>query len=100
MKIQSNGDTLRISDVKEINADNASRFREQASAALSNGERNIEVDFSETRFLDSSGLGALVALHKAACNREGALRLVNPTPPVRQILELTRLHHVFEIVRR
>jgi hypothetical protein len=28
------------------------------------------------------------------------LRLLNPTPPVQQMFELTRMHHLFEIVRR
>lgn len=100
MKLQSNGDTVRISDVNELTAHNANTFRDNARAAMSHGERYIEVDFSDTIFVDSCGLGALVALHKSACNRQGALRLVNPAPPVKQILELTRLHHVFEIVRR
>ena len=30
----------------------------------------------------------------------GTVRLINPAPNVRQILELTRLHRVFEIVTR
>jgi anti-sigma B factor antagonist len=51
-------------------------------------------------FLDSCGLGALISLHKTACTRNGAVRLLNPTPPVQQILELTRLHRVFEIVKK
>jgi len=40
-----------------------------------------------------------VALQKTAAERQGRIRLLNPTPRVQQILELTRLHRVFEIVR-
>jgi len=49
--------------------------------------------------VDSCGLGALVALHKTAAARGGVLRLINPTPPVQQILELTRMHRIFEIIK-
>ncbi len=60
---------------------------------------NIEIDLSQTSFVDSCGLGTLIALHKTACSRRGMVRLLNPTPPVQQILELTRMHRIFEIVK-
>jgi anti-anti-sigma regulatory factor len=41
----------------------------------------------------------LITLHKKVCARGGGLRVVNPSPGARQILELTRLHRVFEIVQ-
>jgi anti-sigma B factor antagonist len=61
----------------------------------------IEIDLSQTRFVDSSGLGALFALYKAANNGQAGvtLRLVNPRPPIQQLFELTQLHKLFEIVR-
>jgi len=49
-------------------------------------------------FLDSSGLGTLISLHKTLRARNGTVRLLKPAPNVQQILELTRLHRVFEIV--
>lgn len=91
------GDTLRISEVKEIGSANAHAFRDWVRSNLANGHRNIELDLSQATFVDSCGLGALIALHKTACARHGALRLVNPRPAVRQILELTRMHRIFEI---
>jgi anti-sigma B factor antagonist len=99
MKLQIDGETLRISDIKELGAGNANAFRDRARAAMADGQRNIEIDLSQTALMDSCGLGALVALHKTTCNKKGALRLLNPTPSVQQILELTRLHRVFEVVK-
>jgi anti-sigma B factor antagonist len=100
MKLNDNGETLLISGVTELSATNANAIRDLARAALSAGHRNIEIDLSQTAQVDSCGLGTLVALHKTACGRNGSLRLVNPTPPVQQILELTRMHRLFEIVRK
>ncbi len=99
MKLEINGDTLRVSAVKQLGAANANAFRDWVREALTESYRSIEIDLAETMFLDSCGLGALVALHKTACSRQGKLRLVNPQPPVQQILDLTRLSRIFEVVK-
>ncbi|HEX4341954.1 MAG TPA: STAS domain-containing protein [Verrucomicrobiae bacterium] len=99
MMIKTHGDTLQISGVKELGAANSNTFRDEARAAMSGTQKNIEIDLSETSFVDSCGLGTLIALHKTACSRKGMVRLVNPTPSVQQILELTRMHRIFEIVK-
>lgn len=100
MKMDTLGDTLRISSVIQLAEANAGPFRDWVHQALKDGHKNIEVDLSQTTFVDSSGLGALVSLHKAAARRAGALRLINPRPPVQQILELTRLDGILQIVKR
>ncbi len=99
IKVEVQGDTISIGGLRELSAANASSFRDQIRSAMSGSLRNIEIDLSEASFLDSCGLGALISLHKTACSRQGSVRLVNPASPVQQILELTRMHRIFEIVR-
>jgi len=99
MKIDVEGDTLRISGIKELSAANSGAFRDWVRGNIQDGQKNIEVDLSQAGFIDSSGLGALVSLHRVACGRKGILRLVKPLPPVQQILELTRMHSIFEIIK-
>ena len=98
MKTQVQTTTLVLSDISELNASNSAGFREGARAAIEDGTETIDVDLSRTRFIDSSGLGALISLHKTMCARGGSVRILHPTPMVLQILELTRLHRVFEVV--
>ncbi len=103
MKIEHDGNNLRVSDIAELNAVNASAFRDEMRAAMPATPDTIEIDLSQTRFVDSSGLGALFALYKAANNNghDGVtLRLVNPRPSIQQLFELTQLHQLFEISRR
>ena len=100
MKTRIEGETLCISELLELGAANSALFRDETRAALTDEQRNIEVDLSRTAFLDSCGLGALISLHKTACSRNGLVRLLNPTPPVQQLLDLTRMHRIFEIVKR
>ena len=98
MKVQAEGETLNVSGIKELGAANSQVFRDQVRGAMGDLHKNIQIDLSETIFVDSCGLGALISLHKTTCNRKGIVRLLNPTPPVQQILELTRMHRIFEIV--
>jgi anti-sigma B factor antagonist len=100
MKLQLSTETVSVSDIRELDVNNSNDFRDQVRASMSASQRFIEIDLSETTFLDSCGLGALIALHKTTCSRNGLVRLLNPTPPVQQILELTRMHRIFEVVRR
>jgi anti-sigma B factor antagonist len=98
MKLNIRGQTLCISDIKELGTANWSDFRDQARIAMTGAQKDIDVDLSQTLFIDSCGLGALISLYKTACGRNGTVRLLHPTPPVQQILELTRMHRIFEIV--
>ena len=76
MKVQIHGETLGITGLKELGAANANFFRDQVRAALTDAQKYIEIDLSQTMFVDSCGLGALISLHKTACNRSGLVRLL------------------------
>jgi anti-sigma B factor antagonist len=101
MKLLDKGEVLTVTGVEELAAYNSDAFRDELRAALLNGFRIIEIDLSQTSFIDSCGLGALVAIYKSAASRNGAVavRLLDPQPAVQQLFELTKLHRVFEIVR-
>lgn len=98
MNIEQTPDALTIRDLEQLNAVNSGAFRDQTRAALTT-QTVLNVDLSKTRLVDSSGLGALISLHKTMASRKGQVRILSPTPTVEQILELTRLHLVFEIVK-
>ena len=100
MKIFSAGTTLCIADVNELSATTAPALRDNFRAALKPETSAVEIDLSDTKFLDSSGLGALISIQKTMATRQGSICVVNPTSTVVQVLELTRLHRVIEVVRR
>lgn len=101
MKIETLGDRLFISEIPELTAVNSAQFRDAVNAALPGSPPLIEIDLAQTRFVDSSGLGALFAIYRATAQRNGIiLRLLNPRPEVEQLLELTQMRQLFEIVQR
>jgi exopolysaccharide biosynthesis polyprenyl glycosylphosphotransferase len=59
--------------------------------------KQMIIDFHQTTFMDSSGLGALVSNFKYAKSKEIALKLRNVTPQVMAVLKLTGLDQVFSL---
>jgi len=100
MNLSSESETLRITGVKELSGASATTVRDEITKNLVPAHQHLEVDLSETTFVDSSGLGALISLHKTLRARGGQLRLINPSATCQQLLELTRLHRIIEIVKR
>ena len=101
MKIENQGSCLSISDIPELTSVNSEKFRDKVRSALGESPSVIEINLSQTRFMDSSGLGALFALYRTtAPGNNVVLRLLNPIPEIQQLLELTQMEQLYEIVRR
>lgn len=60
----------------------------------------LVLDFSQTTFIDSSGIGALVSNYKFACAEGIELILLNPNPQVLSVLAMTGLDSVFTVETR
>jgi anti-anti-sigma factor len=88
---------LSVRSPAQLTAANRDSFGQQVGAAL-NGHQSIELDLAHTTFMDCAGLGALIALNKLVRGRQGALRVVNPTPPVRQLFALVEAGRLFEVI--
>lgn len=74
----------------------APNLRRLVSETIEDGARRIVVDLADTEFIDSSGLGALVAGLKAARSAGGDLRIARATRQVQTALELTNLNRVLK----
>ncbi len=85
---------IRISG--RLDASNQAALVAQAEHALAL-DPTLVIDLSDATFLDSSALGALVALANQAREQGGALRLACVPPRVAQTLALVRLERFFEI---
>lgn len=92
-----NGILIIIVQEERLDAHNAGEFKEYLQKTFDTGEKNILVDLAYVRFIDSSGLGALVSGFKNAISRQGGFKLCALQTQVKSMFELTRLHRVFEI---
>ena len=76
---------------------NATDTRKALIKLIEQGRHRLIFDLNQVEFIDSSGLSVLVSALKAAQNDAGEVLLLSPSDGVRSLIELTRLHQVFEI---
>ena len=72
----------------------AGEAKQRMVDVVDGGQRRLVVDMANVDFVDSSGLGAIVGVLKAARQAGGDLRIARPTSQLRSILELTMLDRV------
>lgn len=98
IKQEKERDYLILTVAEErIDAHNSIELKEVLQKMIEQGEINIVVKLSQVRFIDSSGLGALLSGFKNVAARSGRLVLSNIQSQVLSMFELTRLNRVFEI---
>jgi anti-sigma B factor antagonist len=83
--------------VTRLDAAIARDFKAGVEAAWTGAVTAVEIDLAAVEFVDSSGIGALLSVYRRLPAGAGATRLVNVKPGVLAVLELLRLHRVFEL---
>jgi anti-sigma B factor antagonist len=71
-------------------------LREKVKQAVT-GNKKIVLNLGEVNYIDSGGLGTLVALHTTARNAGGTIKLAQLTKRVDDLLQVTKLLTVFEV---
>jgi len=99
MEIEIAENVLTVAGFEEMTASNCKLFRKRVCAAL-NGHTVVEINLSQTTFMDCAGLGALIAICNLVRNRKIRVRLINPTSQVEQLLHLMRAGQILQIVNR
>jgi len=74
-------------------------LREKVNELLDNGEKHVLLNLEKVSYMDSAGIGELVACYKRAKEKEGIVKLLNPSGKVYDLLQLTKLEEVFETYR-
>lgn len=90
-------DKKKITISKDFSVDEATDFRENVYDLIESGEKHFKLDFSKCEFVDSTGLGVLVGIHKKCSELNGELELSSINNKVMKLFNLTRLDQVFNI---
>ena len=83
-----------VSVVGRLDMVAAQRLRSTVADTVAAGRAEVVVDLGETTFLDSSGLGALIAALKTTRQAGGDLRIARLAEQALMVLELTRMTSV------
>lgn len=93
---RQDGLTIRV-DEKRIDAAIATAFKDRVRSMISNGAPQVTLDLRGVDFMDSSGLGAIIAIFKAMPSGR-QLILTGLTPNVERVFKLTRMDTVLTIL--
>ncbi len=74
-------------------------LREGVFKLLQSDQKQILLNLREVPYMDSSGIGEMVACYKAARDKNGTVKLLSPSERVSDLLQITRLEEVFETYR-
>jgi len=88
---------MEINIPKDFIVDEVANFRVKINNLIDGGQRNFTFNFIDCTFIDSTGLGALVAIYKKCAEKDGSIKLKSLKPEVEKLFKLTRLDKVFEI---
>ena len=89
---------VTIIDVEgQLIVGNRQELKQKVLEELENGSRKFLIDFTNTGYIDSSGLGVLVSLSKKIREQGGELRLANLNEDLRTLFELSTLDTLFHI---
>jgi anti-sigma B factor antagonist len=89
------GETTIVSVEGQLIAGNRQLLRDAVTSEMERGGRSFIIDFADTGYIDSAGLGALVSLSKKVREAGASLRLTNLNDDLRTLFELTRLDRLF-----
>lgn len=81
---------------ENLDATNAKEFKRDIFPAFE-GRSKVIFEMSGLKFVDSSGLGALLSCLRSLNSSGGELKLCEMSTPVRALFELVHLHRVFDI---
>lgn len=95
--VMADNDVLVV-ELREDNLD-ASNVREfkDAVQAIMHGKTRVVLDMSGVKFVDSSGLGAMISCLRQLNGQKGDFKLCAMSKTVRALFELMRMHRVFNI---
>lgn len=97
IEAEHRGEILVIRVLEDrIDAAGAIQFKDRMREIAQQSSARVVLDLSRVAFLDSSGLGAVVAVMKAI-GPERKLELSGLTPTVQKVFHLTRMDSVFTI---
>jgi anti-sigma B factor antagonist len=73
-------------------------LRDLVGDLLSNEHRQILFNLAEVSYIDSAGLGSLVSAFTSVRKQKGELKLLNLTNKVQDVMQITKLYTVFDIM--
>lgn len=97
MRTEIREDCIVIFCEGDLDAFYADEFKEKALAVVAKEDKDILFDASKLSYIDSTGLGALIAIYNVQKKRGRKIRVIHVPESVEKLFRITRLDEVFGI---
>jgi anti-sigma B factor antagonist len=91
------GVTVVDLDGRIVLGEESNSFRERVKGLLANNHKKIVLNMSNVTYIDSAGLGTLVATFHSARSQGATLKLCNLGQKFKEVLQVTKLMTVFDV---
>ena len=81
---------------KIVASETSGRLKDKVSSLIFQGEKRIVLNLANVSYVDSSGLGEMVACHGSAVRNGGEVKLANAGKKINDLLVMTKLLTVFD----
>ncbi len=91
------GVTVVAMDGRIVLGEESNALREKIKALVAEGKKKIVLNMDSVTFIDSAGLGTLVAAHNSARGQDAMLRLCHLGTKFTEVLQITKLMTIFDV---
>lgn len=84
-------------DGRIVLGEESNALREKVKSMIAEGKKKIVLNMGNITFIDSAGLGTLVAAHHSAKSQGAALKLAHLGSKFQEVLQITKLLTVFDV---
>ncbi len=91
------GVTVVAMDGRIVLGEESNALRENLKTLVAEGKKKVVLNMNNITFIDSAGLGTLVAAHHSAKNQSASLRLCHLGTKFQEVLQITKLMTIFEV---
>jgi anti-sigma B factor antagonist len=91
------GVTVVALDGRIVLGEESNALREKIKSMVAEGKKKIVLNMDGVTFIDSAGLGTLVAAHHSAKAQGASLRLCHLGTKFQEVLQITKLMTIFDV---
>lgn len=91
------GVAVQVLEGRIVLGEESNALREKVKSLLAAGQKKIVLNMDNVSYIDSSGLGTLVASHTSAQSQGASLKLSNLGSKFQEVLQVTKLVTVFDV---
>ncbi len=91
------GVTVVALDGRIVLGEESNALREKIKSLVAEGKKKVVLNMDGITFIDSAGLGTLVAAHHSAKAQGASLRLCHLGTKFQEVLQITKLMTIFDV---